>query len=548
MKRLLLVILALTLLAGMASAGERYLYQVFLKSPGDRALVKPSGFTPYARMKNSIIAEGTKAEVAASGLVCKVLLPAPAKGIFYLVIPPFRKTPQEVRALVAQRCEILAEDRDAFFVRAAQEDAESLLARQFHIVRVGMKPIQLGLSSPILDPPRVAKYDPVIQWIINQITPSEITGMLRDLSGERSTMVRGRQDTIRTRYSLAAKNSSAIFYFYEKASSYAGIDSVRFHPFSWYGYTDSNVVVTKVGRRLPGRQYLIDGHIDSYSENRYVYAPGADDNATGTIASLIAAKVIRQIPFKRTIKCLAFNAEENGLWGSDVYASQAAGRGDTILGVLNGDMIGTNYTHTDSVIAYNANQPGSILLTQRLYEMDTTYHLGVNVIQNTDAPDWSDHYSFWINGYEATSVEEHDFSNVYHTTGDTIGQMDTLYWTKVVKCMVAALCDLAEPDTAFTGMEFPRGGAVEREGFALNVFPNPAPGGAEIYFALPQATEVTLDLYNFSGRRLRRLAQGREEAGNHVLSWHAGEIPAGVYFLRFKAGNESLTQRLILLR
>lgn len=547
MKRTALLLLALSLVTGIAGAEERYLYQVFLKNPGDRALVKPAGFLPYAQMKNSIIAEGTKAEATASGLTFKALLPAPAKGTFFLVIPPFRKTPQEVRALVAQRCEILAVDADAFFVRAAQEDAESLLAGQFHIVRVGMKPVQLGFSSPI-EPPRVAVYNPVIQWIINQITPSEITGMLRDLSGERPTMVRGRQDTIRTRYSLAAKNSSAIFYFYEKASSYVGIDSVRFHAFNWSGYTDSNVVVTKVGRRYPRRQYLIGGHIDSYSENRYVYAPGADDNGTGTIASLIASKVIRQIPFKRTIKCLAFNTEENGLWGSDVYASQAASRGDSILGVLNGDMIGTNYTHTDSVMTYNANRPGSILLTQRLLQMDTTYHLGLHVIQSTDAPAWSDHYSFWINNYEATSVEEHDFSNVYHTTGDTIGQMDTLYWTKVVKCMVAALCDLAEPDTAFTGVEFPRRGTGEREGFALNVLPNPAPGGAEICFALPKATEVTLDLYDFSGRRLRRLAQGREEAGNHVLFWHAGEIPAGVYFLRFKAGNESLIQRLVLLR
>jgi len=308
-----------------------------------------------------------------------------------------------------------------------------------------------------------------------------------------------------------------------------------------------------VGRRLPGRQYLIDGHIDSYSENRYVYAPGADDNGTGTIAALIAAKVIRQIPFKRTIKCLAFNAEENGLWGSDVYASQAAGRGDTILGVLNGDMIGTNYTHTDSVIAYNANRPGSILLTQRLYEMDTTYHLGVNVIQNTDAPDWSDHYSFWINGYEATSVEEHDFSNVYHTTGDTIGQMDTLYWTKVVKCMVATLCDLAEPDTTFLGAEAPEKESPAASACRLSAFPNPARGEVGIQYSLPQKEEIRLSLYDLCGHRVLILAQGTQEAGSHTLSWNGfaetGKVArAGVYFVRLLAGGESLTQRLVLAR
>ena len=547
MKQTASLLLALSLVAGIAGAEERYLYQVFLKSPDDRAHVAASGLSPYALMENSIIAEGTRAVVTASGQTFKALLPAPAKGTFYLVIPPFRKTPPMVQGMVAQRCEILAEDRDAFFVRASLEDAESLLAKQFHIVRVGMKPIQLGLSSPI-EPPRVAVYNPVIQWIINQITPSEITGMLRDLSGERPTMVRGRQDTIRTRYSLAAKNSSAIFYFYEKASSYAGIDSVRFHAFNWSGYTDSNVVVTKVGRRYPRRQYLIGGHIDSYSENRYVYAPGADDNGTGTIAALIAAKVIRQIPFKRTIKCLAFNAEENGLWGSDVYASQAASRGDSILGVLNGDMIGTNYTHTDSVMTYNANRPGSILLTQRLLQMDTTYHLGLAVIQSTDAPTWSDHYSFWINNYEATSVEEHDFSNVYHTTGDTIGQMDTLYWTKVVKCMVAALCDLAEPDTAFTGVEAPATEIEQPQPFKVSAFPNPAKGVMEICYDLPKREQVTMDLYDLSGRRIRRLAEGIQGAGGHSLIWRGDSAPGGVYFLRLSSGGRSLTQRLVLLK
>jgi len=549
MKRFTLVLLALALLAGMASAGERYLYQVFLKSVEDRAQVAASGIVPFALLENSLIAEGTKGAATASGLAYRVISPAPAKGTFYLVIPPFDKTPGEVRDQVAGVCEILAEDADAFFVRAAPEAAEELPSKQFHIVRVWMTPIDLGLAMPS-EPPRVMAYNPVIQWIIDQITPTEITGMLRELSGKRPTIVRGVQDTIKTRYTTTRKNSSGIWYFYEKASSYAGIDSVKFHSFTWSSYTDSNVVATKVGRVYPRKQYLIDGHIDCTSQTQYrdTLAPGADDNASGTIAALIAAKVTRQIPFKRTIKCIAFNTEEQGLYGSARYASEARARGDSILGVLNGDMIGTNYTGNNILVAYNGNRAGSIVLTNRLYEVDTTYHLGLTVQRSTSSPTGSDHYSFWQNGYESGYLEENDFSQVYHTIGDTIGRMDTLYWTKAVKCMVAALCDLAEPDTTFSGVETPRGGAVEREGFALNAFPNPAAGGAEICFALPQATEVALDLYDFSGRRLRRLAQGREEAGNHVLFWHAGEVPAGVYFLRFKAGNESLTQRLVLLR
>jgi hypothetical protein len=548
MKRMFAIGMTL-LLAGVAAAEERFLFQVFLKNVEDRAQVASSGLTPYALLENSLIVEGTKGAATASGLAYRVIFPAPAKGTFYLVIPPFGKTPSEVRGQVAERCEILAEDADAFFVRAAPEAAEELPSKQVHIVRVWMTPIDLGFAMPS-EPPRVMAYNPVIQWIIDQITPTEITGMLRDLSGKRPTIVRGVQDTIRTRYTPRPKNSSAIWYFYEKYASYAGIDSVKFHSFTWSSYTDSNVVATKVGRVYPRKQYLIDGHIDCTSQTQYrdTLAPGADDNASGTIAALIAAKVVRQIPFKRTIKCIAFNTEEQGLYGSARYASEARARGDSILGVLNGDMIGTNYTGNNILVAYNGNRAGSIVLTNRLYEVDTTYHLGLTVQRSTSSPTGSDHYSFWQNGYESGYLEENDFSQVYHTIGDTIGRMDTLYWTKALKCMVAALCDLAEPDTTFSGVETPGDGAVQRGSFALNALPNPAQERTEVRFLLPQTSEVTLDVYDLSGRRIQRLAQGLREAGSYSQTWDAQNAPAGVYFVRLSAGKESLTQRLVLLR
>ena len=218
MKRTLMVLLAFSLIAEMAGAGEQYLFQVFLRGSEDRAQVAASGLSPYALMESSIIAGGTRGAATAASLPYRTIAPSPVEGTFYLVIPPFDKTPAQVRDLVAQCCEILAEDADAFFVRAAPEAAEELPPKQFHIVRVWMTPIDLGLAAPY-EPPRVAAYNPVIQWIIDQITPTEITGMLRDLTGERPTVVRGVQDTIKTRYSTTRKNSSAIWYFYEKATS-----------------------------------------------------------------------------------------------------------------------------------------------------------------------------------------------------------------------------------------------------------------------------------------------------------------------------------------
>lgn len=414
MKRWVLLGLAVLFLTLNARAEERFLFQVYLNSPQDRAKAVSSGLVPYALMHSSLIAEGTKEEAASSGLKVNLLVRSPVKGAFYLVIPPFGKTLAEVRGQVAQHCQLLAEDADAFFVRADPKDAESLLPAQFHIIRVWMSPIDLGPSLPIV-PPRIATYNPVIQWIIDRITVGEISGMLRDLTGERPVIVRGRQDTIRTRDVLAAKNSSAIWYFYEQASSYAGLDSVAFHPYSWEGGVDSNVIVTKIGRIWPRQQYIIGGHIDCVSEQSPSLAPGADDNGTGAIAALLAAKVTSRIPFKSTIKYIAFNCEEQGVVGSARYASEARVRGDSILGMFNGDMIGTNYTGDDSVLAYHAGRLGSMILADRFYQVDTTYHLGLNVLRS-DATTGSDQNRFWQNGYEAVAILANDFSHYCHTS------------------------------------------------------------------------------------------------------------------------------------
>ncbi len=552
MKRLVLAMLTLATVSGLATAEERLLFQVVLPESEARARVASSGLLPYAILESSLIAEGTQMEAVAAGLAYRTLLTAPAQGIFFLVYPPYGKSPAEVRNLVAGRCEILAEDADAFFVRAAPEAAEELPPQQFHIVRVWMTPIDLGLAAPS-EPPRVAAYNPVIQWIIDQITVGEITGMLRDLTGERPTIVRGVLDTIRTRYSTTRKNSSAIWYFYEKASSYAGIDSVKFHAFTWSTYTDSNVVATKVGRDYPRQQYLIDGHIDATSEDRLNYAPGADDNATTTLAALIAAKVTRQIPFKRTIKYIAFNSEENGIYGSSAYASQARARGDSIRGVLNGDMIGTNFTGNDSALAFHGNRAGSMVLTDRFFQVDTTYHIGLRVRRSANPPGGSDHLPFWNNGYEAGCYSEKDFSTVYHTTGDRITAMDTVYWTKYVKCLVATLCDLAEPDTSFSAVESPEPGIGREAGLRICVLPNPAKGRTEIAFSLPRRAEVALDLYDLTGRWIRTLAAGPREAGEHQVSWDGrtqdgGKARGGVYFLRLQAGGEREARRVVLLK
>jgi hypothetical protein len=88
------------------------------------------------------------------------------------------------------------------------------------------------------------------------------------------------------------------------------------------------------------------------------------------------------------------------------------------------------------------------------------------------------------------------------------------------------------------------------EAYSLST-PSPSPftRTTQVRFGLPRASEVSLKVYNLSGREVRTLVSGRRPAGVHTASWDAGEgVPPGVYFLRLEADGRSLTRRALVLR
>ena len=83
------------------------------------------------------------------------------------------------------------------------------------------------------------------------------------------------------------------------------------------------------------------------------FAPGANDDASGVGAVIEAARVLAGMDFDATIKFIAFTGEEQGLIGSEHYASTAKADGLNIEANLNNDIIGSvfdgNATDGDSI-------------------------------------------------------------------------------------------------------------------------------------------------------------------------------------------------------
>jgi hypothetical protein len=82
----------------------------------------------------------------------------------------------------------------------------------------------------------------------------------------------------------------------------------------------------------------------------------------------------------------------------------------------------------------------------------------------------------------------------------------------------------------------------------LPAYPNPFNSTTTIEFALPFASEVTLNLYNLSGHRVETLVNGRMQAGVHRTMLDAGDMASGLYFVKLEGVEQSFTQKIMLVK
>jgi hypothetical protein len=87
----------------------------------------------------------------------------------------------------------------------------------------------------------------------------------------------------------------------------------------------------------------------------------------------------------------------------------------------------------------------------------------------------------------------------------------------------------------------------------IHAFPNPAPGGATVSYALPSAGPAKLGIYALDGSLVRTLVDGKVPAGQHVLHWDGHDnsgnpVSSGVYFYRLTAADREASGQLTLTR
>lgn len=199
-----------------------------------------------------------------------------------------------------------------------------------HTPLTSFPPTALATSQAFVPNPAVADMMAHVQ----QAAVYTYTG---DLSGEWPALVGGVPYTITTRNTTSGTPiQMATQYVYEHMQA-SGL-AVSYH--DWYA--NRNVVGVLTGTTRPGEIVLITAHLDNMPS--VGLAPGADDNASGSVGVLVTADILSQHQFERTLRFVFFTGEEQYLLGSGQYAQAVYAAGDDIVAVYNMDMIAWNDT------------------------------------------------------------------------------------------------------------------------------------------------------------------------------------------------------------
>ena len=87
------------------------------------------------------------------------------------------------------------------------------------------------------------------------------------------------------------------------------------------------------------------------------------------------------------------------------------------------------------------------------------------------------------------------------------------------------------------------------EEYALSQnYPNPFNPATVIRFSLPQESEISLRVYDVSGRMVRELAAGMYSAGSYSVTFSGHDLASGMYFYRLESPGYTSTMKMVLLK
>ncbi|RPI97520.1 MAG: Zn-dependent exopeptidase M28, partial [Chloroflexi bacterium] len=224
-----------------------------------------------------------------------------------------------------------------------------------------------------------------------------------------------------------------------------------------------NLILTLPGQLRPDEVVILSAHLDSTArEAPEQYAPGAEDNASGSATLLEVARLLQGQSFERTLRIIWFTGEEQGLLGSAAYVAGLADPG-AVVGVVNLDMFGYDSDGDRCFEIHAGTLPESQQVAECFARSAAEYgqELERFDLLTERAIGGSDHGSFWKAGIGAVEILEDMFENNlpegcpsrdpnpnYHTENDTADQINPDSAIRIARTALAAVMAMAVPAAA----------------------------------------------------------------------------------------------------
>ena len=239
---------------------------------------------------------------------------------------------------------------------------------------------------------------------------------------------------------------------------------VQHQEYAARGVESTNLIIEIPGISMPDQIIIVGAHYDSV-----LGSPGANDNGSGVASLLEISRLLAGKKPARTVRLVAFTNEEPPFFlrmdmGSRVYASRSRGRKENIVGMLSLETMGYYseapnsqeypfpfsffYPHTANFIGFVGNIRSRHLVRLSLATFRNTTQFPS---EGTAAPGWitgigwSDHWSFWREGFRAIMVTDTAFFRYdpYHTRKDTPEKIDYDRLARVTKGLAEVVVELA---------------------------------------------------------------------------------------------------------
>lgn len=254
--------------------------------------------------------------------------------------------------------------------------------------------------------------------------------------------------------------------FIETSLKDAGFQ-VRSQEYTVEGCACRNLDVELPGARQPGEIVVIGAHYDSV-----MGSPGANDNGTGVAAVLALARRFAGKAPARTLRFAAFVNEEppnfmTATMGSMVYAKACRERDEHIVAMLSLETIGyfsdekrsqvypppfsLFYPSTGNFIGFIGNMSNRRLVRRATGTFRKHARFpseGAAIPGFVPGAGWSDHWSFWQQGYPAIMVTDTAPYRYpyYHCAADTPDKVSYDGVARVVAGLEFVVADLAGLD------------------------------------------------------------------------------------------------------